>query len=131
MFLRRLQLYVISSLCLMSVYSLFYIKDNVITIRSELAQVKKQVENEADNIRLLKAELAYLTSPERLQKLNDRYLNLSETKPSQMINDPLTYDNTQVKQIASAKIRNTNIKWRYKKSHSQYLTTASLKKRHN
>ena len=125
--LLRMPLYLVLTLCLVTVYTLFNIKDRVMSIRSELIEVKKQVQNESDTIHLLKAELAYLTSPERLKRLNDGYLNLKDTQVSQMVVDPLKKRET--KQIASAKIlRKNGVKWRYKKGPSKYLTMVSGKK---
>jgi len=125
--LLRMPLYLVLTLCLVTVYTLFNIKDRVMSIRSELIEVKKQVQNESDTIHLLKAELAYLTSPERLKRLNDGYLNLKDTQVSQMVVDPLK--KREAKQIASAKIlRKNGVKWRYKKGPSKYLTMVSGKK---
>ncbi len=125
--LLRMPLYLVLTLCLVTVYTLFNIKDRVMSIRSELIEVKKQVQNESDTIHLLKAELAYLASPERLKRLNDGYLNLKDTKVSQMVVDPLKRRDT--KRIASAKIlRKNDVKWRYKKGPSKYLTMVSRKK---
>ena len=127
MFLSRTSVYTVLILCLITVCVLFNIKDSVMTIRMELREVSKQMQYESDTIHLLKAELAYLASPERLQKLNKDHLALNETKVSQMISDPL-----QVKaehsgvQIAS-KLSTNNVKWRYKKGPSKYLTLVSAK----
>jgi len=115
-------------LCLSTVYALFNIKDNVVTIRMELGEVNKQIQHENDTIHLLKAELAYLASPERLQILNKDYLALKETKVSQMIIDPIKEkSNVHKVQIAGSKSRANNVKWRYKKGPSKYLTLASDK----
>ena len=51
--------------------------------------------NEEDAIRILKAELAYLGSPERIQKLAYKYLTLEKPKVTQMIKDPLIEDNLE------------------------------------
>ena len=72
--------YIAIILCLLTIYGLFTIKDSVVTLRLELEEIKKQVRNEEDAIRILKAELAYLGSPERIQKLANKYLK-NNTKP--------------------------------------------------
>lgn len=98
------------------------------TMRMELREVSKQMQRESDTIHLLKAELAYLASPERLHRLNNDYLALKETKVSQMIRDPLKENDEQLgAKLADSKLRINNVKWRYKKGPSKYLTLASGK----
>jgi hypothetical protein len=114
-------------LCLITVCVLFNIKDNVMTIRMELREVSKQMQYESDTIHLLKAELAYLASPERLQKLNKDHLALKETKVAQMISDPLQVKSVDASIQVASKFNANNVKWRYKKGPSKYLTLASGK----
>ena len=128
MLLNRTPIYRVLLLCLITVYMLFYIKDSVMSIRAELREVSKQVQYESDTIHILKAELAYLTSPERLKRLSSDYLGLKDTKISQMISDPLnTKKEKYVKQLASSQLKTSNIKWRYKKGSNKYLTMVSSK----
>ena len=127
MFLSRTPIYIVLILCLITVCVLFNIKDSVMTIRMELREVSKQMQHESDTIHLLKAELAYLASPERLQKLNKDHLTLKETKVSQMISDPLQLHSVASKIQVASKLSTNNVKWRYKKGPSKYLTLASGK----
>lgn len=128
MLLNRTPIYRVLSLCLITVYTLFNIKDNVMSIRAELREVSKQVQYESDTIHILKAELAYLSSPERLKRLSSDYLGLKDTKVSQMIRDPLNVkEEKYVKQLASSQLKGRNIKWRYKKGPNKYLTMVSSK----
>jgi hypothetical protein len=128
MLLNRTPVYRVLLLCLITVYMLFYIKDSVMSIRAELREVSKQMQYESDTIHILKAELAYLTSPERLKRLSSDYLGLKDTKISQMISDPLnTKKEKHVKQLASSQLKSSNIKWRYKKGPNKYLTMVSSK----
>ncbi len=115
--------------CLLTICGLFIIKDSVMTLRSELQEVKKQVRNEEDAIRILKAELAYLGSPERIQKLACKYLTLEKPKVTQMIKDPLIGDNLEsTKILATTRFSRKPSKWRYKKGPSKYLTMAKGQK---
>jgi cell division protein FtsL len=115
--------YIAIILCLLTIYGLFTIKDSVITLRLELEEVKKQVRNEEDAIRILKAELAYLGSPERIQKLAHKYLTLEKPKVTQITKDPLLEEKLdQTKILASAKSFRKPSKWRYKKGPAKYLT---------
>ena len=88
MLLEKSPVYIVVIVCLLSVYTLFTIKENVMGIKSELTEVNSQVQDEVDKIHLLKAELAYLTSPARLKALNDEYIKLSDTNLAQMELDP-------------------------------------------
>ncbi|MDG1437194.1 MAG: hypothetical protein P8P83_05400 [Rickettsiaceae bacterium] len=127
--INRLPAYLVLILCMITVYTLFTIKDNVMTIRMELVEVNKQIQYENDTIHLLKAELAYLASPERLQRLNKGYLSLKETQVSQMITDPIIEQKYASRVgFADSKIKSSNVKWRYKKGPSKYVTLASGKK---
>ncbi len=112
-------------LFLIVIYILFSVKDNVMVIRMQLREVNKQIQYENDAIHLLKAEFAYLSSPERLQELNNKYLSLKETKISQMITDPLELNHNKTKiMLTSSKPKVKSVKWRYKRGPSRYLTLA-------
>ena len=130
MLLEKSPIYIVFIVCLMSIYTLFNIKENVMSIKGELTEVNNQVQDEIDKIHLLKAELAYLASPERLKALNDEYLKLSDTNLAQMEIDPNIQDKEvlEVRRVASVKLRSENTKWRYKKGPSKYVTMASGKK---
>ncbi|PCJ26289.1 MAG: hypothetical protein COA94_05380 [Rickettsiales bacterium] len=125
MLLNRVPVYIILILCLITVCTLFSIKSNVIIIRAELSEVNKQLQSERDTIHVLKAELAYLSSPERLQKLNNVYLKLKDTKVSQMISDPLKQAEPVYIASNAPKAR---VRWNYKRGASKYLIRVSSKK---
>lgn len=129
MFLEKSPVYVILFIFVGAIYSLFTIKESVMNIRSELGEVTKQIQDESDKIHLLKAELAYLTSPSRLKALNDQYIKLTDTMLAQMENEDKKVDGADdsTKLLASNKIRNEDIKWRFKKGPSKYVTMVSGK----
>lgn len=70
---------------LISIISLFSIKAKVIRIYRELDSIKEQISQEKDNIQILEAELASLTTPERIKYLSNKYLKLKEIDPKQII----------------------------------------------
>lgn len=128
MIIYRTPVYLAVILCLITIYGLFSVKDNVMTLKAELQEVKKQVQNEEDAIRILKAEVAYLGSPERIQKLAYQHLSLEKPKVAQMIRDPLFDGLEQEKQVAGNRPITKVQKWRYKKGPAKYLTMAKGEK---
>ena len=110
---------------------LFMIKDSVGNLSYQLNEVNRQIMQEKNNIHMLKAETAYLTSPERLRKLTNAYLALGNIKPNQMIKNPiLTNDSEQNFADASHTVTTIkhHVRWRYKKSPNKYLKTVSTQK---
>ena len=65
-----------STLLIVIILTLFSIKSRVITQNKELNWLNSQISQEKNNIQILKAELSYLTTPERINKLQKKYLNL-------------------------------------------------------
>jgi cell division protein FtsL len=115
-----------------AIYSLFSIKAKVNSLSYQVSEVNRQINAERDAIHILKAEFAYLSSPSRLRKLAAAYLNLETIKPSQMIKDPLTYDEDKAKlaeeNTGAATVKHNNVKWRYKKAPNKYLQTVSARR---
>ena len=65
-----------SAVLIVSISTLFFIKSKVIIQNKELNWLNNQISQEKNNIQILKAEFAYLTTPERINKLQKKYLNL-------------------------------------------------------
>ncbi len=99
------------------------------TVRTELQEVNKQIQHEFNSIHLLKTELACLTAPNRLTRLNNDYLKLKGAKVFQLIIDPMK-DTKQIyiQKIFSFNLKRNNTRWRYKKGPSKYLAMLSKKK---
>lgn len=115
--------------CLITIYSLFYIKEEVSDLRAELKAVTTELQKEEDLIHMLRAEFAYLTSPQRLRKLNEHYVKLDDTKLSQIENVALEdHDIKKSPKLIAARHHQHKTKWNYRKSHKQYLTLVSVKK---
>lgn len=114
-------------------YCLFAIKGQVNDLSYQLTEINKQINDERSSINILKAENAYLQSPNRLRSLSEKYLGLASIKTEQMTKDPLLNDESQTQIVAEAKtiadVRVIKkISWRYKKHASNYLTTVSHKR---
>lgn len=114
-------------------YCLFAIKGQVNDLSYQLADITKQINEERSSINILKAENAYLQSPNRLRSLAEKYLGLASIKTEQMTKDPLLSDESQEQITTAAKEVSTvreirKVSWRYKKHTGNYLTTVSQKR---
>lgn len=105
---------------------MFHLKSNVQDLNSEYRLITSQIEDEHRQYNLLKAELAYLNSPHRLQVLASKYLQLNNVKPEQFVME--TKENGALAPAKFLELSNkaTNHKWKYKNS-SNHLKTASYK----
>jgi cell division protein FtsL len=112
-------------LLIVSVYAVLSIKQMVLDHRIHYAELERQLEQEKDTIYILKAELAYLQSPERVKKLAEKYLKLAYLQSSQMIDNPIGEEKSTVRSKLSLAENNNKVKWRYKKSPTKYITTVS------
>lgn len=63
---------------------LFYLKYSVIDIEDRIKRAKKSIIEERKNQHILRAEWKSLTSPERIQSLAKRHLNLQQMEASQL-----------------------------------------------
>ncbi len=122
MLFERTPFYFILIPCLVTMYFLFSVKENVMNRRAQLNHINKQIQYEKDTIHLLKAEFSYLSSPKRLAMLNDKYLSLKPSHIAQ-ISDDIMSDERVV--LASAPVHNKPVKWNYKKGPSKYVTVSA------
>lgn len=120
--------YLILLAIIIAIWGLFTVKNRVSTLNYQLSCILKQINDESNNIHILKAEKAYLVSPERLRKLNQDYLALEIIKSSQMLTDPLAPVNDIKMKFDSVAVGKTN-KWRYKSiMNTKYVRTVSSRK---
>ncbi|MBR1734036.1 MAG: hypothetical protein IJ730_01080 [Alphaproteobacteria bacterium] len=63
---------------------LFYLKYSVIDIENRIRYAKKQIIEEKKNLHILKAEWKSLTSPDRIQALAKRHLDMKQMDVSQL-----------------------------------------------
>lgn len=132
MMLIRMVSYVVVIIVAISIYGLFTIKDKVASLHYQISTISKQLAEENNMLHILKAEQAYLTSPNRLRKLASLYLQLDNIKITQMVSDPLS--RTEAKYVISPEeglqyLTKTTAKWRYKTHNTnKYIKTVSSKK---
>jgi hypothetical protein len=67
---------------------LLYTSQNVQQAESRLSSVEATLRQEQDSIRVLNAEWAYLNSPERLEELSNKYLDLKAAQPGNIMTSP-------------------------------------------
>ncbi len=76
----------LSIACIMiSIYALFAIKYQVQQSMKILKKVEQEINQEQENIHILKAELAYLKAPKRIKEITDNYLNLIPIKKNKIV----------------------------------------------
>ena len=61
-------------------------KNNYHQKEKEILKLKNLILEKKQNIKLMKAELAYLSRPERLQKIAEQKLNMKEILPTDIWN---------------------------------------------
>jgi cell division protein FtsL len=94
---------------------MFSLKSYVQDLNFEKKQLSSQLNHEKNQINILKAELAYLNSPERLRTLSEKYLNLKQAEPQQILSENNTQEQIKTKFTGLNKKSHKN-KWRYKNS---------------
>ncbi len=75
--------------------TLFVIKTNALAAHKQELALRKALERENQEIKILKAEIAYLESPERIARLAKDHLDLVVTPPEKTVSlDDLNGQNT-------------------------------------
>ena len=64
----------------------YEIKNNYNQKKQEILKLKNLISEKKQNIKLMKAELAYLSRPERLQSIAEQQLNMKEILPTDIWN---------------------------------------------
>lgn len=66
-------------------YALYVVKYEATDYSRQVSNLRSEIEAERDNINVLKAEWSFLTQPQRIQRLADRYLELDTLKAEQIL----------------------------------------------
>ena len=64
----------------------YEIKKNYHQKEKEIIKLNNSISEKKQNIKLIKAELAYLSRPERLQLISEQHLNMKEILPTDVWN---------------------------------------------
>lgn len=82
--MRRSTLFVV---CMASAvgFGLFQLKYEVMKLENQHKQIRRSIKNTHEAISILNAELSHLTSPDRLQQLVEKHLQIEPVSGSQMI----------------------------------------------
>ena len=64
----------------------YEIKKNYHQKEKEILKLNNLISEKKQNIKLIKAELAYLSRPERLQLISEQHLNMKEILPTDIWN---------------------------------------------
>ncbi|MDX1924639.1 MAG: hypothetical protein SFT91_05430 [Rickettsiaceae bacterium] len=113
-FIKKINLLLFAAIILIVAY-MFHLKSEVQDLTFEYKQLANQLSEENKQFNLLKAELAYLNSPKRLQALASQYLNLDNIKPQQLSNESRASTLLTSEKFTSMQYRKAGSKWRYKK----------------
>lgn len=65
-------------------FMLYRVKYEVQSLKSQVAEINKEIIQERESLRVVAAEWAYLNRPERLKMLSDKYLNGKEITVGQV-----------------------------------------------
>ncbi len=86
-------------LIFIAIYSLFQISDKIQNTKEEINRLTKKIEQSKNNIHILKAEWAYLSNPQRIKTLSQKYLSSKLQTASQFkkSNKYLVYNDRQNK----------------------------------
>jgi cell division protein FtsL len=122
--------YLYTFVVLASGYCLLTIKTEVQDLGYQLTNVSTQIQKEQNDLNILKAEFAYLSSPNRLQAFATNHLTLSKVSANQISKDPLTQEQQIVnpQPQREVKLSAKKISWRYKHNKQNNVHTASYQR---
>jgi cell division protein FtsL len=78
---KRLSWVLLFSIGVAMTVSLYFVKTHAQTAKKEVTRLEKGVKNQTAAIKVLEAELAYLSGPERLARLAEQSLGLAPIAP--------------------------------------------------
>ncbi len=82
---RNLTVFVLFVIGIFLMVGLYYVKTRAQSARLEVARLKQLVNEEIASVNVLKAEIAHLESPDRLERLAQKELALEPTRVDQIV----------------------------------------------
>ena len=95
------------------IFGSFILKNQVHELENELSRINKEIQSDAQNIQVLKAQWSQLNNPQRLRKLASEHISLNNVKAEQIINYsalPFKYEKASDKNVAIADINKKQYK---------------------
>ncbi|QEK39703.1 hypothetical protein FZC37_02045 [Candidatus Sneabacter namystus] len=88
----------------------------MVVLEHKTEEIKKEIKKEQARMNILKAELCYISRPQRIRHLTEKHLkSLGQTKAEQIVknvkDNPKKYQ-TPIRKVVSKKVE--NIKWNFK-----------------
>ena len=68
------------------IFGTFILKNQVHELENELSKINKEIQTDAKNIQVLKAQWSHLNNPTRLRKLAAEHISVNNVKAEQIIN---------------------------------------------
>ena len=95
------------------IFGSFILKNQVHELENELSRINKEIQSDAQNIQVLKAQWSQLNNPQRLRKLASEHIFLNNVRAEQIINYsalPFMYEKASDKNVAIAGINKKQYK---------------------
>ena len=95
------------------IFGTFILKNQVHELENELSKINREIQNDAKNIQVLKAQWSHLNNPTRLRKLASEHILVNNVKAEQIINYsalPFKYENTSGEKTLTAGINKKQYK---------------------
>ena len=83
MIIKKITIFLILLICITATW-MFFLKYSVVTIEDRIRYAKKTITEEKSTKRVLQAEWKAWTTPEKIQKLAIKHLNMHSIEPKQL-----------------------------------------------
>lgn len=102
-----------STLTCVVIFGSFILKNQVHKLEKELSRINTEMQLDAKNIQVLKAQWSQLNNPSRLRKLAAEHISVNNVKAEQIINYsalPFKYENTSGSERLTASVNKKQYK---------------------